>query len=89
MKTKTMIAFIIALVAIAQVQVTFAQKADKTFDGWTLLGTRIVDYTLDRDVVSLKESKNSVTGLKFVVKKWHTEYAQSNCAFYKWRYTRH
>jgi len=68
MKTKTMITFIIAFIAIMHVQLSFAQKADKTLDGWTLLGTRVVDFTLDRDVVSLKDSKNYVTGLKFVVK---------------------
>ena len=68
MKTKTVFAFILGFIMVMMASVTFAQKADKAFDGWTLLGTRAVDYTIDRDVVSLKETKNYITGLKFVVK---------------------
>jgi Protein of unknown function (DUF2541) len=68
MKTKSLLTFIVAAAMIVHTNVIFAQKADKTFDGWTLLGTREVDYTIDRDVISLKESKHNITGLKFVVK---------------------
>jgi hypothetical protein len=68
MKTKTVFASMAAFMMIMIASVTFAQKADKTFDGWTLLGTREVDFLIDRDVISLKESNHSITGLKFVVK---------------------
>jgi len=70
MKIKNHIALIAALfIMLAQVQITFAQTAAKALDDWELLGTRVVDYTLDRDVVALKAPSNqSVTGLKFVVK---------------------
>lgn len=68
MKTKTVVAILFAFVMIAQAQITFAQKADKVLDGWTLLGTREVNYTIDRDVISLKELNHSITGIKFIVK---------------------
>jgi hypothetical protein len=57
-----------ALIMVVQVQMATAQKADKSFDGWTLLGTRTVDYTIDRDVVSVKESPEIFKTLKFIVK---------------------
>ncbi len=68
MKTKNLITTILtAVMFAAQIQFSIAQKADKSLDGWTLLGTRTVDYTLDRDVVSVKESSQKFTSLKFVV----------------------
>src|SRR6478752_2174061 len=72
MKTKNILALLVAVMVIAQVQFTFAQTADKLLVGWELLGTREVDYTLDRDVISLKESSHSITGLKFIVKNGST-----------------
>jgi hypothetical protein len=68
MKTKTVFTFLVALFMIVQSNTTFAQKASKALDGWTLLGTREIDYLIDRDVISLKESKTNITGLKFIVK---------------------
>jgi len=69
MKTKNPFVLIVALViTLAQVQFTFAQTAAKALKSWELLGTREVDYTLDRDVITLKESGHSITGLKFTVK---------------------
>ena len=53
---------------IAHTQLTYAQTVDKSLDGWTLLGTCTVDYTLDRDVVSVKETMEIFTALKFIVK---------------------
>ncbi len=67
MKIKNLIAFMIAFVLIAQAHGLLAQK-NKSLDGWWLLGARTVDYTLDRDVVSVEDSKTTFTGLKFVVK---------------------
>lgn len=55
-------------IVMMQAQLSFAQLADKSLDGWTLLGTRTVDYTIDRDVVEMKDSKEYFTALKFVVK---------------------
>lgn len=60
-----------AFALLTSVTTLFAQSADKidkTLDGWTLLGTRIVDYTLDRDVISIDATRNSFTSLKFIVK---------------------
>ncbi|MBL7870938.1 MAG: DUF2541 family protein [Cyclobacteriaceae bacterium] len=68
MKSRTVLTFLVALFMIVQSNTTYAQKLSKALDGWTLLGTREVDYTIDRDVVSLKESKVNITGLKFIVK---------------------
>ncbi len=67
MKIKNLFAFAIALIVFAHAHVSFAQD-NKTWDGWMLLGARTVDYTLDRDVVSVKESKTKFTSLKFFVK---------------------
>lgn len=69
MKTTKWIALLLtATMMIAQVQTSSAQAPDTSLDGWTLLGTRIVDYTLDRDVVSVKETTEKFTVLKFMVK---------------------
>ena len=68
MKTRNIITFLIAVFVIAQVQLSNAQTASKALDSWTLLGTRVVDYTLDRDVVSLSKIDHNITGLKFIVK---------------------
>lgn len=67
MKIKNLFAFAIALMVFAHAQVSLAQ-ANKTLNGWWLLGARTVDYTLDRDVVSVEDSKTTFTSLKFVVK---------------------
>lgn len=72
MKTKNIIALLFTLIVLAQAQITLAQTADKLLVGWELLGTREVDYTLDRDVINLKESSHSITGLKFIVKNGST-----------------
>lgn len=61
--------FFVLLMSVITAPALFAQiTADKSLDSWTLLGTKTVDYTLDRDVVSLKESGEYFTSLKFVVK---------------------
>jgi len=72
MKTRNIIAFLITVFVLAQAQFTFAQTAEKMLDSWKLLGTRAVDYTIDHDVISLKESSASITGLKFIVKNGST-----------------
>lgn len=55
----TLAAILIAHISMAQI----ASLAD-----WKLLGTRTVDYTIDRDVITLDESKEPITALKFTVK---------------------
>jgi len=70
MKKLIVLAGVFALVAFASI--AYAQKADKntalaSTDNWVLLGSHVVDYTLDRDVISLKESTDTFTGLKFKV----------------------
>jgi len=67
MKIKNLFAIVIALMVFTHTHVSLAQ-ANKTLDGWLLLGARTVDYTLDRDVVSVEDSKTTFTSLKFVVK---------------------
>lgn len=68
MKTKYTVATIALCLMMAITNFTFAQKADKMLDQWKLLGTHVVDYTLDRDVIKLNPEKTNITGLKFLVK---------------------
>ncbi len=69
MKRISLVAILATFMVLVQVQSSFAQlAADKSLDTWTLLGTRTVDYTLDRDVVDLKESGEYFQTLKFIVK---------------------
>jgi hypothetical protein len=68
MKTRNIGFMLIAVIMLLQAHGIVAQKMDKLLDSWTLLGTRTVDYTIDRDVIALSASKASITGLKFIVK---------------------
>lgn len=75
MKIKNLVLVITALMMFVQVTISMAQEAqaslvsNKTLDSnWLLLGARDVDYTLDRDVVSVEESSLNFTSLKFIVK---------------------
>src|SRR5688572_20288299 len=68
MKTRNIGIALIAVIMLLQTHAIVAQKMDKLLDSWTLLGTRTVDYTIDRDVIALSASKGSITGLKFIVK---------------------
>lgn len=67
MKTNRMILVAVALLLVSIVNFSYAQSTD-FLKGWTALGTRVVDYTLDHDVVSLNNSKEAFTALKIVVK---------------------
>jgi hypothetical protein len=67
MKIKHLIALAAAMVLVAVVHVSYAQSAANKADNWVLLGSHVVDYTLDRDVVSLKDGTDLYTGLKFKV----------------------
>ena len=64
MKTNRLFIAVIALLMIATANVSFGQNLIKD---WEPLGTRVVDYTLDHDVVSLKNSKEAFTALKVKV----------------------
>jgi len=68
MKTKGFIALLMAISMIALAQVSFAQATPKDKDDkWVLLGTRMVDYTLDHDVITFSASTEALTSLKFKV----------------------
>jgi hypothetical protein len=67
MKTRNIGTLLIVLIMLLQTPGIVAQKMDKLLDSWALLGTRSVDYTIDRDVIVLSASKVSITGLKFIV----------------------
>lgn len=67
MKARTILTIIAIVVVMLQTSRTFAQIANKSLDGWTLLGTRTVDYTLDRDVVSISNNQY-FSELKLMVK---------------------
>jgi len=68
MKKVTFIAVLATIILLVQAPVSFAQVlANKSLDGWTLLGTRTVDYTLDRDVISFIDSGENFKSLKFIV----------------------
>jgi hypothetical protein len=58
---------IVALALIASGNIAFGQD-NSLLKGWTNLGSRVVDYTLDHDVVSLNNSKEVFTQLKVSVK---------------------
>lgn len=64
MKSKLMIG-VIALMLMSISSIGFSQNLIKD---WKMLGTRVVDYTLDHDVVSLNNSQEAFTSLKVVVK---------------------
>jgi histone deacetylase complex regulatory component SIN3 len=64
MKNKIMIG-VIALFMLSTTSAVFGQNLVKD---WKMLGTRVVDYTLDHDVVSLNNSQEAFTSLKVVVK---------------------
>ncbi len=69
MKRISLVAILATVIMLLQVQLSFAQPtADKSNDSWTLLGTRTVDYTIDRDVIDFKESGEYFQTLKFTVK---------------------
>ncbi len=65
MKFNKMIIGAVALLLLATVNISNAQNLVKD---WTQLGSRVVDYTLDHDVVSLNNSKEAFTQLKVAVK---------------------
>lgn len=67
MKARTILTLAVVALLMTQAQMTFGQNANKSLDGWTLLGTRTVDYTLDRDVVAITDTQY-FTELKFMVK---------------------
>lgn len=54
---------VLSLLATAN---TFAQDKN-LLNGWTQLGSRVVDYSLDHDVVSLNNSKEVFTQLRVSV----------------------
>ncbi len=69
MKGISLVAVLATVMVLLQAQMSYAQlAADKSLDSWTLLGTRTVDYTLDRDVIDFKESGEYFQTLKFIVK---------------------
>jgi hypothetical protein len=69
MKRVSLFAILPTILLLVQAPLSFAQpKADKSLDSWTLLGTRTVDYTLDRDVVDFKDAGENFQTLKLIVK---------------------
>ena len=71
MRVKNLVTIIAVLALFIQTNIASAQAelvSNKTVDNWLLLGARAVDYTLDRDVVSVEESSLTFTSLKFIVK---------------------
>ncbi|HZY81988.1 MAG TPA: hypothetical protein VFE50_20835 [Cyclobacteriaceae bacterium] len=68
MKRIKLVLGIVALFIIATGNIAFAQEDNNLLKGWTNLGSRVVDYTLDHDVVSLNNSKEVFTSLRVTVK---------------------
>lgn len=75
MKIKNLVAGITALMMFAQVTPSLAQEAQATLvsnktleSNWLWLGASDVDFTLDRDSVSVEDSTQGFTSLKFIVK---------------------
>lgn len=68
MKRIKLIIGIVALFLIATGNnIAFGQETN-LLKGWTNLGSRVVDYTLDHDVVSLNSSKEVFNQLRVTVK---------------------
>jgi hypothetical protein len=65
MKNKLMIG-VVALFLMSISSATFAQE--NALKDWKMLGSRVVDYTLDHDVVSLNNNQEAFTSLKVLVK---------------------
>ena len=65
MKTNRLFIAVIALFMIAAANISYGQNLIKN---WEPLGTRVIDYTLDHDVVSLKNSNEPFTALRVSVK---------------------
>jgi len=65
MKMRNLIIAAVALFFVSTANFSYGQNLIKD---WTQLGTRVVDYTLDHDVVSLNNSKEAFTSLKIAVK---------------------
>lgn len=65
MKINRLIIVAVALLMVATANISFGQNLIKD---WTSLGSRVIDYTLDHDVVSLNNSKEAFTSLKVTVK---------------------
>jgi len=65
MKTNRLIIAAIALFFVATANFSYGQNLIKD---WQNLGSRVIDYTLDHDVVSLNNSKEAFTSLKVTVK---------------------
>ena len=64
MKNKIMIG-VITLLLLSISSIGFSQNLIKD---WKMIGSRVVDYTLDHDVVSLNNSQEAFTSLKVTVK---------------------
>jgi hypothetical protein len=65
MKINKLIIVAVALLMVATANISFGQNLVKD---WEPLGTRVVDYTLDHDVVSLKNTNQAFTALRVSVK---------------------
>ncbi len=67
MKTKYLLALIMTIITLGQVQQSFAQHATSATDEWTYLGNRRADYTLDHDVMLIVEGSSPIKALKFII----------------------
>ncbi|HMJ71583.1 MAG TPA: hypothetical protein VK508_21960 [Cyclobacteriaceae bacterium] len=65
MKFNRLMIGVVALFLLATANVS---AQDNLLKDWTQLGTRVVDYTLDHDVVSLNNSKEAFNQLRVSVK---------------------
>jgi len=66
MKNKLMIG-VVTLLLLSVSSIGFSQDTNLLKD-WKMVGSRVVDYTLDHDVVSLNNSQEAYTSLRVVVK---------------------
>ena len=57
---------VVALILMSISSMSFAQE--NLLKDWKMLGSRVVDYTLDHDVVALNNSQDAFTSLKVIVK---------------------
>ncbi|MBK7652394.1 MAG: hypothetical protein IPJ20_19075 [Flammeovirgaceae bacterium] len=79
MKTsRNIIVWVLAFAAIAFFAVNVQAKL---MGKWTLLGTRVVDYTLDHDNITFENTKNEFSAIRIKVKEGSVHVYKSTVHF--------
>jgi hypothetical protein len=69
MKTKVISMLALAVFIMSYLGASEAKTAPPTLGPWELIGTHVVDYGLDHDVIDLNNTTETYTSIKIVVKQ--------------------